>query len=258
MKIKQWTIKSTQQIANIRESWKYLNELLLLIKEKAKVWIATIELEFVAERFIKSHNLKGAFKWYDGFPANLCLSVNDCVVHGVPDETILKAGDLLKIDAGLIYQKGYSDSAVSMVIGWEMANPSAYDLIKTTKEALDESIQEIKPYHNLRNYAWTVEKIVKESWYKIIKDLTGHWVGNMVHERPYIFNYAKADMKQTFAKPGMVLCCEPITGVMSDDFVEKPNDMGLYTKYWDVWAQWEYMLLMTEGGYEILSGIMEL
>ncbi len=89
--IVQGTIKNSQQIANIRESGKYLNELLLLIRDNAKVGIATIELEFIAEHFIAKHNLKGAFKGYDGFPANLCLSLNDCVVHGEPDATILKS-----------------------------------------------------------------------------------------------------------------------------------------------------------------------
>ena len=93
-----------------------MNELLYLLREKAKAGIATIELEFIAEHFIKQHNLKGAFKHYNGFPANLCLSVNDCVVHGEPSEYILKNGDLLKIDAGLVYEKGYSDSAISVVI----------------------------------------------------------------------------------------------------------------------------------------------
>ena len=105
MKIVEWAIKTPKQISNIRESWKYLNEMLLILREKAKAWIALIELEFVAEHFIKQHNLKWAFKWYDWFPTNLCLSVNNCVVHGVPNEYILKNGDLLKIDAGIIYEK---------------------------------------------------------------------------------------------------------------------------------------------------------
>ena len=114
--IKNLSIKTPKQIENIRESGKYLNEMLYLLREKAKVGTELIELEFVAEHFIKTHNLKGAFKGYDGFPTNLCLSVNDCAVHGVPDDYILKNGDLLKIDAGVIYEKGYSDSAISVVI----------------------------------------------------------------------------------------------------------------------------------------------
>ena len=236
--IVQGTIKTAQQIANIRESGKYLNELLLLLREKAKVWVATIELEFVAEHFIQQHHLKGAFKGYDGYPANLCLSINDCVVHGEPDATILKNGDLLKIDAGLVYQGGISDSAISVVIGWELANPRAYDLIRVTKESLEVGIQTIRPHQNMFAYGSTVSQVVKEAGYKVIKDLTGHGVGNAVHERPYIFNYPHPDLKKTFYKPGMVLCFEPITALMSTDFYQNPWEEALYTDHGDVGAQW--------------------
>lgn len=255
--IVQGTIKTPQQIAHIRESGKYLNELLLLIRERAKPGIATIELEFVAEHFIAKHQLKGAFKGYDGFPANLCLSLNDCVVHGEPDATVLTSGDLLKIDAGLIYKGGISDSAISVVIGGEMANPQAYDLIRVTKEALDAGIETIRPFESLFAYGETVARIVKEAGYKVIKDLTGHGVGNAVHERPYVFNYPHPDLKKTFYKPGMVLCFEPITAVMSHDFYQQPGNESLYTHHGDLGAQWEYMVLITEEGYEVLSGIRE-
>ncbi|MDR0607224.1 MAG: M24 family metallopeptidase, partial [Candidatus Peribacteria bacterium] len=92
-----------------------------------------------------THHLKGAFKHYNNFPANVCLSVNDCVVHGEPSAYILKSGDLLKIDAGLVYEKGYSDSAISVVIGGEIANPLAYDLVAVNKEALERGIETIVP-----------------------------------------------------------------------------------------------------------------
>jgi len=137
-------IKTPKQIEQIREAGKYLNEMLLLLRSKAKVGMATIELEFIAEHFLKQHNLKGPFKGYDGFPTNLCLSVNDCVVHGEPSNYVLKNGDLLKIDAGIQYQKGIADSAISLVIGGELANPLAYDLVQVTKEALDRGIETIE------------------------------------------------------------------------------------------------------------------
>jgi methionyl aminopeptidase len=166
--------------------------------------------------------LKGAFKHYNGFPANLCLSVNDCVVHGEPNEYILKNGDLLKIDAGLIYNKGYSDSAISVVIGGEMANPLAYDLVKVNKEALDRGIETIQPHKPMFSYGKTVETIVKKSDFKILKHLTGHGVGMDVHERPYVFNRGHPDMKKQIYQPGMILCFEPIIAVMSEDFYMKP------------------------------------
>jgi len=92
-------IKSSKQIQNIKTAGEYLNELLLLIAQHAQPGISLIELEQEAEQFLKFHNLQGSFKGYNGFPANLCLSVNDCVVHGIPDQTVLQTGDLLKIDA---------------------------------------------------------------------------------------------------------------------------------------------------------------
>ncbi|MBP7847859.1 M24 family metallopeptidase [Patescibacteria group bacterium] len=91
--------KTPQQINNIRESGKYLTELLTLVRDSSREGVTLNQLETIAERFLKTYNLKGAFKGYDGFPTNLCLSVNECVVHGAPDETVLKKGDLLKIDA---------------------------------------------------------------------------------------------------------------------------------------------------------------
>jgi len=109
-------IKNRQQIENIRISGKHLTELLYLLSTKAKAGISLIELEFVAEHYIKTNNLKGAFKGYQGYPANLCLSVNDCVVHGIPDGYILKNGDLLKIDCGITYKGGISDAAITIPI----------------------------------------------------------------------------------------------------------------------------------------------
>jgi methionyl aminopeptidase len=145
--------------------------------------------------------LKGAFKHYGGFPANLCLSVNDCVVHGEPSEYILKNGDLLKIDAGLIYEKGYSDSAISVVLGGELANPLAYDLVSVNKEALERGIETIVPHQAMFPFGATVAGIVEKAGYKVLKHLTGHGVGVDVHERPYVFNYGHHDMKKQLYQP---------------------------------------------------------
>ncbi len=257
MKIVEWAIKTPKQISNIRESWKYLNELLLILREKAKAWVALIELEFVAEHFIQQHHLKWAFKWYDWYPTNLCLSVNDCVVHGIPNDYILKNGDLLKIDAWVIYEKWYSDSAISVLIWWELSNPLAYELITVTKNALDRWIATIQPWKAMYDYWNTVATTVRDAGFKVLKDLTWHGCGSAVHERPYVFNYGHPDMKKQFFNPWMVLCFEPITAVMSDDFYMEYWDEWMYTQHWDLWCQWEYMLLITENWYEMMSWITE-
>ena len=170
---------------------------------------------------------------------------------------VLKNGDLLKIDAWVIYEKWYSDSAISVVIWWELANPLAHELITVTKNALDSWIATIQPGKSMYDYGNTVSTIVRQAWFKVLKDLTWHGCGNAVHERPYVFNYGHPDMKKQFFTPWMVLCFEPITAVMSEDFYMEYWDEWMYTQHWDLWCQWEYMLLITEKWYEMMSWIIE-
>lgn len=249
-------IKTAAQIENIRKSGIYLNELLLKIKDACKPGIALIELEFIAEDYLKKNNIKWAFKGYQWFPANLCLSLNDCLVHGIPDDTILKNGDLLKVDCGVNYKWGITDSAISIVIWGELTNPLGQDLIKTTKAALDLAIQELQPNAPLINYGHTVANRIHKDGFAVIEQLTGHGVGNKLHEDPHVYNFAHPFMKKTILQPGMVLAIEPITAIKSTQFITKRgNDWNLYCRSWDLWAQREYTVLITGNGYEILSGI---
>ncbi|MFA6255801.1 MAG: type I methionyl aminopeptidase [Candidatus Absconditabacterales bacterium] len=251
-------IKNAKQIENIKISGKHLTTLLRLLYTKAKAGISLIELEFIAEHYIKTNNIKGAFKGYQGYPANLCLSVNDCVVHGIPNEYVLKNGDLLKIDCGITYNGGITDSAITIPIGGEAANPLGYQLAKATKKGLDESIKHIGPGKAIYEYSHRVHQIITAAGFSILGKLTGHGVGNKVHEKPHIYNTPNSEMKNILLQPGMVLAFEPITAVTSTDFGTKPgNNWNLYCKKGDLGAQREYTILITKDGYEILSGITE-
>ena len=250
-------IKTLKQIENIRESWKYLNELLFLMKENTKVWISLIELEIIAEGFMKKNNLKWAFKWFEWFPANLCLSVNDCVVHWIPDDYILKNGDLLKIDTWVIYNKWISDSAISIVLWWEFTNQLGQQLVDATKESLDLWLQEIWPWVSTYNYSKAVYNHIKKNNFEVLKQLTGHWVWISVHEAPYIYNWPHSSTKKIKFQTWMIVALEPITAIKSDEVVLRwNNDWNLYCKKWDLGAQWEYMILITDNGYEVLSGLV--
>ena len=251
-------IKNAKQIENIRISGKHLTTLLRLLYTKAKAGVTLIELEFVAEHYIKTNNLKWAFKGYEWFPANLCLSVNDCVVHGIPDAYILKNGDLLKIDCWITYKGWITDSAISIVIWGEATNPLGYELMKVTKKSLDESIKHIWPGKAIYEYSHRVHQIITNAWFSVLGKLTWHGVGKKVHEAPHIYNTPNPEMKKIQFQPGMVLAFEPITAVNSTDFMHKRgNDWNLYCKNGDLWAQWEYTILITDDGYEILSWITE-
>ena len=256
--MQQPSIKTPEQIRNITDSCSYLTEMLHYLRERTKAWMRLIDVENLSQEWLDKRNLKWAFKDYDGFPANLCLSVNDCVVHGIPDETILVNGDVLKIDAGIIYKRGFSDAAITMVIGNDSLNPLGADLIKATKESLDFWIDAIEVWKEAYWLSKAIYNHVTNSWFEVIKTLCGHGVGNAVHEKPLFYNYPNASMKKIVFQPGMVIAIEPITAVVSDDVVYWDlNDWNLYTKKWDIGAQWEYTVLITENWPKVLAGITE-
>ncbi len=130
-------IKTPEQIDNIREAGKYRLEMMVELRNRSKAGVTLMDLENYADSYIRKNGVTGAFKGYEGFPANLCLSVNDCVVHGIPDDYVLKNGDVLKIDTGITYRGNLCDACTSLVVGGDHTNPKGADLISTTKLALD-------------------------------------------------------------------------------------------------------------------------
>ena len=251
-------IKSPQQISAIRESGKYLTELLYKLYDQVQAWVVLMDLEKYAQTYLDERKLKWAFKWYEGYPANLCLSVNDCVVHGIPNNYVLKVGDLLKIDSGVLYKGGISDAAISVVVGGEFANPEAFELMTTTKAALDAGIQQIKPNNRLFDYSSAVFQKIRQGGFSVLENLTGHGVGQLVHEAPHIYNYPHPHMKKQSFLQHMVIALEPIIALNSTTSVEKPgNHRNLYTKHGDIGAQWEYTVVVTEKGNEILAWVTE-
>lgn len=256
--MKKTIIKTPEQINNIREAGKYLTELLLLSRENARPGVALIELEQAADHYLKMHNVTGAFKWYQWFPANLCLSVNDCVVHGIPDETILQPGDLLKIDLWVTYQWGIADAAISMIVGGPQQNPSGQQLIQTTKKALDAWLPEVAVNKPLSNFARKISSTVEWAGCSILKNLTWHGVGQEVHEGPYIYNRPHPITKTLTFSAGMVVALEPITAQVSTEFVEDPDQAwNLYTEHGDLWAQREYTVAILADKTEVLAGVTQ-
>jgi len=253
--MKKWSlIKDEQKINLIRESWKYLNEILQILRQKAQVGVNLLELEEFTQSWLDKHWLKWAFKWFQWYPANLCLSVNDALVHSIPSDYILKQWDLLKIDMGVDYKWAISDSAISLVVWWDDKNPQAARLSKITKQALDHWLQYVEPWKQFIAFSQAVSDYVYSNGFKIIKNLTGHSVGDSIHEEPHIFNYPHKTMKKYRFSPWMVLALEPIVAQISQEVVEKPwIPWNLYTKKWDLWAHWEYTITITKDGFEILA-----
>lgn len=247
--------KTDKEIQDIKAGGVYLNELLLLIYNAAEVGVSLMALEKIASDYLISRKLKGAFKGFGGYPANLCLSVNDCLVHGIPNDYVLKKWDLLKIDSGVIYNNMVTDAAISKIIWWHSANKIGAELMWTTKEALDKSLELVKPWVSLRDYGRRVQQFVVSKGFTIVKSLTGHGVGKKVHEDPRVANYADPRLKQISFKPGMVLALEPITSEVSEDYKMHPNRRNLITTHGDLGCQREYTIAVTKTGCEVLAWI---
>ncbi len=250
--------KSKEQLENLKDSWKYLTELLYLMYEKLQPWISAIELENIAQNYIDKHSLKWAFKWYYWFPTNLCISVNDCVVHWIPNNYIFKEWDLVKIDAGITYKSMISDSAFSKIVWWNDKNILWAKLIKATKQALDDWIKTLVVWSSFYNLWKVVFNTMKKHWFNVIKNLTWHWVWVKVHEYPHIYNYPNKELKKHIVKNWMSFAIEPITAIKSSSCIEKKSwEWPLYCSLWDLWAQWEYTLIVYNNKIQVVSWIQE-
>ncbi len=251
--------KSAQHIDKIRTSWQYLTELLMIVYQSIEPGMTLKDIEAIVVRYIEKHNLIAAFKNYNGFPWYLCTSLNDCLVHGIPDRTIIKSWDLLKIDIGINYRWAISDAAFSIIVWWWAANPEGQHIIDVSKWALDEGLKSVRTGNFIASFGEVVSEYVYNHWCSVIKDLTWHGVGSKVHEDPHIYNYAHQSWYKVRFKPGMVVALEPIIARTSEKYIEdKVNKRNLYTCNGDLGAQREYTVDITDNGPEILAWVQSL
>jgi methionyl aminopeptidase len=200
-------IKTEDEIKIIQEGGKILHDALEYVKNITEEGVTTKELDEKVEKFIISHNAIPAFKGYNNFPATLCTSVNDEVVHGIPSNYILKNGDIVGIDCGLKYKGFYTDSAVTLGIG--EISPIAKKLIKITEESLLLAIEKIEIGINFKEIARTIQNYVEKNNFSVVRELVGHGIGRNLHEDPQIPNFVP-NYPLPNIKEGMVFCIEPM------------------------------------------------
>lgn len=222
-----------------------------LLSTMIKPGITTRDLDQAAEAYIISQGAIPSFKNYQGFPASICASVNDQVVHGIPGEYQLKSGDLLKIDIGVNYQGYHSDSAVTHIIG--EVHPDVAVLVRETQNALYQGILQVKPGKTIGDIAFAIESHAKKYKLGVIKELVGHGVGQDLHEEPNIPNYGKPK-SGVVLKPGMTLAIEPMFNLGSPDIVMSTDGWTIQTMDNQPSAHFEHTVLVTDNGYEILTG----
>lgn len=245
-------IKTEEEIKLMRKSGKILAEVLEECLEVAKAGVSTLQIDEFAEKLIKQKGGKPAFKGYQGYPATVCTAIDEVIVHGIPQANqILKEGDLLTIDCGVIYEGMYTDAARSKGIG--KISPEKERLIKTAKEALSKAIDLAKPGIHLGQISKTIQETVEEAGFHIIRDLTGHGIGKKLHEEPVVLNYWDGD--GPILKTGMTLAIEPIFSIGTSQMKTLNDKWTLVTIDNSTAVQEENTILITRDGAEILTSL---
>ena len=246
-------IKSDPEIVKMRRSAKIVATVLKEIESITKPGMTTADLDEYAEKRLREMGASPSFKGYYGFPASICASVNNEVVHGIPSpKKVLRRGDVLKVDTGAYCDGFHGDSCITIAVGNKMSKQTA-KLIKVAEEALYKGIEQVKAGNQLMDIAGAVEDYVKGNGFSVVEQYTGHGVGKNLHEAPSVFNTRTKWMPNVKLKPGMTLAIEPIinagskhTRVLSDRWTVVTVDNNLS-------AQFEHTVLVTQDGYEILS-----
>jgi methionyl aminopeptidase len=244
------TIKTPEEIEIMREGGKILAATIKELEKMVRPGITTKDLDRAAEALILSHKAKPAFKGYDGFPFSLCASVNENVVHGFPSSYVLKEGDLLKLDLGIIYKGFYTDSATTVAVG--NVSYEAKRLMNVTKKSLRVGIKKAKIGNTIGDIGNTVQRCVEDQGFGVVRELCGHGIGKELHEDPKVLNYGK---RGTGAKlvEGMVICIEPMV-TLGDYSLRKSDDgYGYATRDNSLSAHFEHTIAITKSGPRILT-----
>ncbi|KOP26220.1 methionine aminopeptidase [Hapalosiphon sp. MRB220] len=245
-------IKSPREIEIMRQSAKIVATVLKEISELVQPGMTTADLDAYAEKRIREMGATPSFKGYHGFPGSICSSINNEVVHGIPNKKkVIRAGDVLKVDTGAYYEGFHGDSCITIAVG-EVTSEAAR-LIRVAEEALYKGIEQVKAGNYLMDIAGAIEDHVKANKLTVVEDFTGHGVGRNLHEEPSVFNFRTHDMPNVKLRPGMTLAIEPIlnagskyTRILADRWTAVTVDNALS-------AQFEHTVLVTETGYEILT-----
>ena len=243
-------IKTDKEVELIREGGKILSGILKDLEENSKPGIPTDFLDKRAQELAERHGAKPSFKGYRGFPANLCVSINEEVVHCIPGKRVLNEGDIVGLDFGLYYKGYYTDMARTVAIG--KISSQAKKLINVTRKSLDIGISKIKPGNHIGDISHAIQKYAESKKFTVVRDLVGHGVGKEVHEPPQIPNYGVKG-KGPELKKGMVLAIEPMVNVGKPDIEIKKDGWTIVTSDKSLSCHFEDTVAVTEKGHEILT-----
>ncbi len=245
------TIKSAKEIELMRESCRLLAQVHKELELAIKPSMSTMDIDILGESLIRKMGCIPSFKNYHGYPASICTSVNDEVVHGIPSKhRILQEGDIVSLDAGLIYKGYHSDAARTHGVG--QISPQAQKLIDVTRQSFFEGIKMAKAGNHLHDISNAIDAYVSQFGYGIVRDLVGHGIGTELHEDPQIPNFAQR-RKGIKLCAGMTLAIEPMINMGRADVEWLDDDWTVVSEDGSLSAHYENTILITEGEPEILT-----
>ncbi len=243
-------LKSPQEIETMRRSNRIVAEILEEIKSVAKPGVTTRELNERAEELLAQRKARSAFKGYNGYPAALCTSVNEEVVHGIPSDRVLREGDILSLDFGAIYEDYYGDAAITLAIG--RISAEAERLMRVTEEALYLAIDRARPENRLQDISAAIQGHVESHGFSVVRDFVGHGIGQHLHEKPQVPNFGEAG-RGVRLKPGMTLAIEPMINAGGHEVMVLQDGWTAVTRDRSLSAHFEHSVAVTENGPYILS-----
>jgi len=243
-------IKTPEEIKIMREGGEILAKIMKELEKKVKPGITTKELDRAAEALILKSGSKPSFKGYEGYPATLCTSVNQEIVHAIPSDRKLKEGDIISLDIGMKYKGLHSDMAVTLPVG--KVSPEIQRLIRITRKALKRGIKKAKVGNTFGDIGNTIQRYVEDQGYNVVRELCGHGIGREIHEDPQILNYGKRHTGPKI-KEGMVFCLEPMVTVGNWKIKKSKDGYGYETADGSLSCHFEHMIAVTQNGTRILT-----
>lgn len=247
--------KTNEEIELLRISSLLVGKTLAEVARHIRPGVKTSELDRIAETFIRDHHAVPGFKGYGGFPATLCISLNEVVVHGIPGNRELKDGDLVSVDCGVVLNGFYGDSAYSFAVG-EVAEEVRL-LMERTKESLYRGIAAAKAGQRIGDIGYEIQTYVEGFGYSVVRDLVGHGLGRHLHEKPEVPNYGKKGVG-TMLQKGLVICIEPMINLGRRQVVQENDGWTIRTTDRKPSAHYEHAIAIMDGKTEILSSFDEI
>lgn len=242
--------KSSEEIQTMRKAGRILAQVLQTLAKSIKPGMRTGKLDEIARAELQRLGGSAPFLGYQGFPATLCVSVNEEVVHGMPGGRLINEGDIVGLDFGVEIDNLITDGAITVPVG--SVDVRALQLIEITKRSMMAGIKQVKAGAHVGNISAAVEKVLKDAGYGVVEDLAGHGVGDSLHESPWIPNFGKAG-KGPVLEAGMTICIEPMATLGKKQVRVAKDGWTVYTKDHSLAAHFEHTVLVTDKGYEILT-----